>query len=103
VEDVREHSIGLNSDLTQQEEPPLPSLADYWDSLASYGFTPKSGTYSVAKFFALTEIAERSLLHEKMQEKFWDAAFHGTSRPARPRDWALIDSLAVFDRQFFVR
>jgi hypothetical protein len=63
----------------------LPTLAAYWDELASYAFTPDQGRCDILKFFELEAIAQQSSSHEKMMSQFWDAAFDGVPRPARPR------------------
>ncbi|MFM0179038.1 hypothetical protein PQR52_11260 [Paraburkholderia aspalathi] len=66
------------------EVGPLPSLAEFWDALASYAFTPQQGAGSISRFFELDAIAQRSPKHERLMSQFWDAAFDGEPRPARP-------------------
>jgi hypothetical protein len=62
----------------------LPSLGEFWDTLASYAFTPKQGTGNILRFFELDAVAQRSPTHEQLMSQFWDAAFDGEPRPARP-------------------
>lgn len=63
----------------------LPSLQEFWDALASYAFTPSQGQTDIALFLRLQAIAEHSPEHDELMSGFWDCAFDGGPRPARPR------------------
>lgn len=64
----------------------LSSLPEFWDSLASYAFMPAQGRADIALFLRLQAIAESSPAHDELMSGFWDAAFDGVPRPARPRN-----------------
>ncbi|WP_429300775.1 hypothetical protein [Paraburkholderia sp. GAS199] len=62
----------------------LPSLQEFWDELASYAFTPEQGQADIGIFLWLQAVAEKSPTHHALMSSFWDAAFDGVARPARP-------------------
>jgi hypothetical protein len=62
----------------------LPSLGEFWDALATFPFNVKQEEGNIMRFFELDAIAQRSSRHEHLMSQFWDAAFDGVPRPARP-------------------
>ncbi len=74
----------ITSRREQEDVLALPSLPEFWDALASFSFKSRQGSSDITRFFELDAIAQRSSRHEKLMSQFWDAAFDGEPRPARP-------------------
>ncbi|MCW0048881.1 hypothetical protein OIV36_05260 [Burkholderia pseudomallei] len=84
MENYRQNCNENEINICRQGVDKLPSLAEFWDALASYSFTQQQGAVNITRFFELDAIAQCSPRHERLMSQFWDAAFDGGPRPARP-------------------
>ncbi|MET9345053.1 hypothetical protein, partial [Nonomuraea sp. NPDC003804] len=70
MENYRQNCKGNEINVGKQGVDKLPSLAEFWDALASYSFTPQQGVANIKRFFELDAIARCSPRHERLMSQF---------------------------------